>query len=561
DLAGNSATVLSKTVYIDATAPVSLTATVTEGTSCGGSTDCVDDINVTLSANDVFTNNSGLKIYYTTNGDTPTVDSLLYSTPISITSTTTLKYIAVDKYSNTETGTLVNYNFAINTAPSFDQNVSDYSIDEDADSFLIDLNATDADGDPIIYTLTSNNESIISVLSLGDGNFTLTPVANAFGDVTLTATATANGQQVNDYFDINVSSVNDTPTISGDPVTSIDEDSVYSFTVRSDDNDTVTGDTARYTISGDPDWMDINESTGVVSGTPEDADVGTTSNIVVTVTDTDGLTANLSVFSVVVNNTNDAPTITGDPDNSVNEDSLYSFIPTATDGEVNFAEILTFNITNRPSWASFNTADGNLSGTPTNTNVGTYSDINISVKDESNVTVSLAIFSIDVNNTNDAPTISGTPITNINNGENYNFSVTGSDVDIGDTNSLVYGLIGNPTWMSINTSTGEINGTANYSEGASWDISVTVADTNNSTTTLTYTLNVTNIIGNTAPVINTTFNNISKNEDFDQFSISIDINDTEGDDLNLSIESNGSSIVSFTGMGHNISQGDYNNSQ
>ena len=557
DLAGNSATVLSKEIYIDATAPVSLTATVTEGTSCGGATQCTEDINVTLSATDAFSGTTGLKIYYTLNSDIPTIASTLYSTPISITSTTTLKYIAVDKYSNQATGDTVNYTFSVNTAPTFDENVTDYSINEDADSFLIDLNATDNDDDAITYTLTSNNESIISVLSLGDGNFTLTPVANAFGDVTITATATANAQPVTQTFDINVSSVNDTPTISGTPLTTINEDSAYSFTVSSEDNDTVTGDTATYSISGNSGWMDINESTGVVSGTPLDADVGTTSNIVVTVTDTDGLTANLSAFSITVHNTNDTPIITGTPDSSVDEDSLYSFKPIATDGEANIEETLTFSIENKPSWASFSTADGNLSGTPTNGDVGTYSDINISVKDESNVTVSLSVFSIDVNNTNDAPVISGNPILTINKDEVYSFTPTASDVDSGDT--LTFSIATKPSWADFNTSTGEINGTTT---AGSNDINITVTDSNGSTDKLSYTLTVTNI-SSTTPVINTTFSDISKNEDFNQFSIPISINDVDIDDnLTLSIESNGSSVVSFTQTwDNNISQADYNNSQ
>jgi len=39
-------------------------------------------------------------IYYTTNGATPTTASKIYTGPISITSTTTLKFLAVDKAGN-----------------------------------------------------------------------------------------------------------------------------------------------------------------------------------------------------------------------------------------------------------------------------------------------------------------------------------------------------------------------------------------------------------------------------------------------------------------------------
>lgn len=49
---------------------------------------------------------SGAKIYYTTNGKTPTAKSTLYSSPISVSSDTTIKAIVVsDQYANSKTAT------------------------------------------------------------------------------------------------------------------------------------------------------------------------------------------------------------------------------------------------------------------------------------------------------------------------------------------------------------------------------------------------------------------------------------------------------------------------
>jgi len=52
--------------------------------------------NVTLTANETAT------IYYTTNGSTPTTSSAVYSSPINISSTTTLKFFAKDTAGNSE---------------------------------------------------------------------------------------------------------------------------------------------------------------------------------------------------------------------------------------------------------------------------------------------------------------------------------------------------------------------------------------------------------------------------------------------------------------------------
>ncbi|NKF50086.1 hypothetical protein G3R49_05820, partial [Shewanella sp. WXL01] len=91
----------------------------------------------------------------------------------------------------------------------------------------------------------------------------------------------------------------------------------------------------------------------------------------------------------VIYDINDAPVISGTPATSVNEDSAYSFTPSASDDDV--SDTLTFSIANKPSWATFNTANGQLSGTPTNADVGTTAGIVISVNDGT-VTTSLSAF-------------------------------------------------------------------------------------------------------------------------------------------------------------------------
>jgi putative Ig domain-containing protein len=104
-------------------------------------------------------------------------------------------------------------------------------------------------------------------------------------------------------------------------------------------------------------------------------------------------TVALAPFAVTVAAAaNKAPTISGTPQSSVNAGSAYAFRPTAADGD---GDTLTFSITNRPAWASFNTATGQLSGTPTSASAGTYSNIVIKVSD-GKASASLAAFSITV---------------------------------------------------------------------------------------------------------------------------------------------------------------------
>src|SRR5690606_7665907 len=70
----------------------------------------------------------------------------------------------------------------------------------------------------------------------------------------------------------------------------------------------------------------------------------------------------------------------------------YVFVPTASDPN---GDALTFSISNRPSWASFDPSSGTLSGTPGPGDIGSYNGIRISVSDGT-ASASLAVFGIQV---------------------------------------------------------------------------------------------------------------------------------------------------------------------
>jgi hypothetical protein len=75
---------------------------------------------------------------------------------------------------------------------------------------------------------------------------------------------------------------------------------------------------------------------------------------------------------------NAAPLISGQPMLSVIAGDSYVFRPAASDSN---GDLLSFGIVNKPAWASFSPATGQLDGTPSNTATGTYTDIVIHVSD------------------------------------------------------------------------------------------------------------------------------------------------------------------------------------
>jgi hypothetical protein len=70
--------------------------------------------------------------------------------------------------------------------------------------------------------------------------------------------------------------------------------------------------------------------------------------------------------------------IYGTPRTSVEATRWYGFQSWATDTD---GKTVTYAIKNKPSWAKFDTRYGHLYGIPTESNVGTYSDIVISATD------------------------------------------------------------------------------------------------------------------------------------------------------------------------------------
>lgn len=183
---------------------------------------------------------------------------------------------------------------------------------------------------------------------------------------------------------------NSAPTITGMPLTSVNEDVSYTFTPSASDND---NDSLSFSIQNMPTWLNFDGNNGALTGTPGNNDVGLYSNIVISVSDGQE-SAHLEAFNITVVAVNDAPVISGTPATSVTVGSNYSFTPIATDEE---GDELTFSINNTPSWATFDSNTGKLTGAPSEADVGTNTGIIITVSD-GDLSSSLESFSIEVKN-------------------------------------------------------------------------------------------------------------------------------------------------------------------
>jgi hypothetical protein len=188
---------------------------------------------------------------------------------------------------------------------------------------------------------------------------------------------------------------NTPPLIATDDIIWADEDIPYNVNYAGSDDG--QGDMT-WTLTTDATWLAINSTTGMLSGTPGNEHVGTYW-VNVTVDDGNG-GMGIHNFSLIVNNTNDVPSIsTLDVLNAV-EDQPYSVDYDADDDDLN---TLTWSLSTSATWLSIDSITGILSGTPLNLEVGSW-DVTVSCSD-GNGGVDSHSFSLNVDNVNDAPQI------------------------------------------------------------------------------------------------------------------------------------------------------------
>ncbi|MFO1407109.1 MAG: putative Ig domain-containing protein [Steroidobacteraceae bacterium] len=256
------------------------------------------------------------------------------------------------------------------------------------------------------------------------------------------------------------------PKISGTPPTTAIAGGNYSFQPTASDPN---GDRLTFAINKKPGWARFDTATGRLYGVPTAADAGRTRDIVISVSDGRNV-SRLPKFTLRVT-TGSAPTISGTPPTTVTAGSAYDFKPAAADPD---GQALTFAVINKPTWASFDSATGRLSGTPGAVSAGTYSNVGISVTDGA-TTASLSPFTITVTTqANTPPTISGTPATSVQAGNAYDFRPTAADAD---GNALRFSVVNPPSWASFDAATGRLTGTPLSSNAGTYSqIVISVSD-------------------------------------------------------------------------------------
>ena len=387
-----------------------------------------------------------------------------------------------------------------NDAPTLTNAIPDRSATEDVlFSYQVPANTfNDIDpGDSLTYSAVENGEAVLpSWLSFNPSTriFSGTPANTQVGtweiQVSVTDTSAASAS---DVFVITVNNVNDAPTLANPiPDQAATEDVLFSYQFPANTfNDIDPGDSLVYTAvengqSDLPAWLSFNAGTRTFNGTPDNSQVGTWT-ITVTAEDGSGMQINDS-FNIVVSNVNDAPYVANAiSDRSAVEDQSFSFtFPLNTFADIDVGDSLSYSAVENgqstlPIWLSFDVASRTFSGTPAQSDLGTYTIV-LTATDLSAATAN-ETFDILVSNSNDAPTVANS-IPDQNATEDILFTYqfpanTFNDVDPGD--SLSYSAVESgqsdlPDWLSLDADTRTFSGTPHNAEVGTWTITLMAED-------------------------------------------------------------------------------------
>ena len=340
--------------------------------------------------------------------------------------------------------------------------------------------ATDADGDPLTYSLSGTDAAQFTIdPATGVVSFNEAPDAenpdDANGDnvydIVVTASDNTEGTtDTNQAVAITVTNVNDNAPVFTSPATaSVEEDQTAAYTAVATDAD---GDDLTYSLSGtDAALFTIDPATGVVSfneapdvEAPSDANGDNVYDIVVTASDNTGGTIDTNqAVAITVTGVNDnSPVFTSPATANVEENQTAAYTAVATDADgddltysLSGTDAALFTIDPATGVVSFNEAPDVEA--PSDANGDNVYDIVVTASDntggtpDTNQAVAITVAGVNDN----SPVFTSPATANVEENQTAAYTAVATDADGDD---LTYSLSGTDAALfTINAATGEVS--------------------------------------------------------------------------------------------------------
>jgi len=478
-----------------------------------------------------------------------------YSLPLDFNITTvpnafglvSIKVVVSDGELNSTSSYDINIT-AINDAPLI-STIDDINLSEDFIPFTIELNGTDIDKDSLLFSATSSDTDIVNI-SVVDNNLTVVPVAHAYGIVTIDINVTDGSLSDTTSFEINISSINDIPVISGEFTNAIVEDgSTISGNIYIDDNDTneslfistqQVGDFGRFTFSSDGSYTyEVNSTLTQYLNNSQSV----TDSFTITSFDNN----QTRVIDIIIDGTNDQPTFnTNLTDLVIEEDNgTINFELNVSDIEYdelnvtvesNNTDILTIS----PNWTALLT-EANYS-LPLDFNITTVPNafglVSIKVVVSDGELNSTSSYDINITAINDAPLIS--TIDDINLSEDFNSTILPFEIYDIDSDNLEIRYTTTNKIVDINLSDSNITINSKKNLFGTTTITIEVHD-GNLTTLESFDINISSV--DDKPYFENDFTNLTPNIDQQSYEIALIAKDEDNDTIELSVDTSDKNLA------------------
>jgi hypothetical protein len=274
---------------------------------------------------------------------------------------------------------------------------------------------------------------------------------------------------------------NHAPGFTSPTSATVAEQNTLSFTNVVSDPE-IPNDQVTFSLAGDvPSGLTINPSTGVITWTPDENQGPSTNTFTIVATD-DG-TPPLSggaPFTIVVQEVNQAPTLTMPTNQTINELTTMSVYASASDPDIP-TNTLTFALVSAPSGVNINPNTGLITWTPSEAQGPSTNTITVKVTDSNpwaineNQLSTTNSFVVVVDEFNSAPVLPAQTNRTINELTLLVVTNTATDSDI-PANTLTYQLVNPPAGATISTN-GIITWTPTEAQGpGTYTITTVVTD-------------------------------------------------------------------------------------
>ncbi|MCX6709581.1 MAG: Ig-like domain-containing protein, partial [Candidatus Woesearchaeota archaeon] len=355
--------------------------------------------------------------------------------------------------------------------------ISNQSLSENY-AFIMQINATDADGDNITYSAESSNSfPSLSISNFGLMNFSFEQADVGNHSVTVTA-ADSWGAINSSTFNFEVKNINQPPVISniGNKRAKIEHQ--FTLLVNATDQDIVYGDSLEFALNDTTlfNLSAINSSSAMISFTPSEIQIGTY-YLMINATDLAGESSNTS-FELIID-TNSAPSIGISAMNNT-ENEHFTLDMNAYTTDLDYDPItFGYNFVNESNstFPHFSmTSYGLIEFTSNKSDVGEHF-INLSAYDGENTTsriVNFTVFAVD-----NFPILGSIGNLSATEGSLFTVQLNATDIE-NDTLEFVYSIINGSSFPGFNiSSSGLINFTPAAADVGNRTINITVRQTDN----------------------------------------------------------------------------------